>query len=131
MSETMTDPWAIPDPQPDVPLLRKAVEWMQAQAALPEKECQWVQGQWVIPAETIGRECGTCYCVAGYVASLTGEVHTRTQTMAGSHEHVWQRAQHALGLTEYEADWLFQGGNDLADVQRIAGRIAARAGDTL
>jgi hypothetical protein len=72
----------------NIPLLRKAVEWAEAEAAKPPELCEWRQTYWVTPASEVeaamwgiwadsrsavevGRapECGTCYCVAGYVVA--------------------------------------------------------------
>lgn len=80
---------------PDVPLLRKVVEWVEEQNKLPEIDRTWLQRTWraaseyyalhlamtlsnVSPdecrqiASTLEPHCGTAYCAAGYVAHLDG-----------------------------------------------------------
>ena len=124
----------------NVPLLRKAVEWAEAEAAKPPELCEWEQRLYVLPtvetasadliAEFGGLErlaeerqrhgrsedCGTCYCVAGYVASLSGQEF-------GYHEADVIAAE-ALGLDGYEASSLFDARNTIEDVRRIAEEIA-------
>lgn len=117
------------EPIPNIPLLRKAVEWVEAQDALPEHERQWLQAMYVLPAEAPGTwlarlratynrpaSCGTCYCVAGKIQ----------HDLTGSENEVTARrvAMEALGLTDDQAFALFAGGNTAADVRRIAEDIA-------
>ena len=56
------------DRQVNIPLLRKAVEWAEAEAAKPPELCEWEQGFWWVPPgsevrEDLARadECGTCF----------------------------------------------------------------------
>lgn len=110
----------------NVPLLRKAVEWAEAEAAKPWEECRWHQASWsanpwdvfrwhndTLQSKAAG--CGTCYCVAGYVGELEGFDHR------GS---VSEFAQDTLGLSDYDANRLFHASNTIEDVRRVAEEIA-------
>lgn len=86
------------EPTLNVPLLRKAVEWVEHEAAKPEIDREWYQGTYVATPRQHARalawwavaddaelpevdemaarlepHCGTAYCVAGYVAQLVDE----------------------------------------------------------
>ncbi|HRD59345.1 hypothetical protein [uncultured Nocardioides sp.] len=123
----------------NIPLLRKAVEWAEVEAAKPNNG-SWEQGAWfvatsvtdpnvVIPEhwdessiamrrEGYGKpaECGTCYCIAGYTTAMVdGRVDAAT---------VEERAAHLLGLSPYAAADLFCASNSIEDVRRIAEDIA-------
>lgn len=116
----------------NIPLLRKAVEWAEAEAAKPKAESRWRQQYWVTPAaddqsraewgmcahensaESFGHTCGTCYCIAGYV----------TETQIGPTENVPTEARELLGLTKSQTDDLFRASNTIEDVRRIAEEIA-------
>jgi hypothetical protein len=117
--------------QVNIPLLRKAVEWAEAEAAKPFELSEWEQRYYVLtkadaedyPDLSWGRlraskapECGTCYCIAGYVAATT----------TGDEEPLdpeWT-AISALGLTEHQAEALFGASNTIEDVRCIAEEIA-------
>ena len=127
------------EPTVNVPLLRKAVEWAEAEAAKPIELSEWEQGAYVADKESQdiwrrqyaskgeappvdewhGRlalkapECGTCYCIAGYVAQMQGDL-SNTSVLAAT----------TLGLTEDQADDLFHDDNTIEDVRRIAESIA-------
>ena len=122
-------------PQPNIPLLRKAVEWAEAEAAKTDGTCLWYQRNWAVETE-----CGTAYCIAGFVV---------TQTVAGASVVIpdWDAddpyavlqidgaradwisvGRDALGLTADEASGLFHEDNTIGDVRRIAEQIAARDG---
>lgn len=126
-----------PNPNANIPLLRKAVEWVEAEAAkgkdskgLPLGE--WMQGDWVTNKANLvtyyGTEleqehtCGTAFCVAGYVGQLTEPRYAQGDTVDGV--HVSDFAEKALGLTPGEAISLFSGGNSAENVRSIAERIA-------
>lgn len=139
-------------PTLDIPLLRKAVEWVETEAARPEGGA-WNQGQWVFnitqyldrhddrtDAEAylqqlgIATSCGTAYCVAGYIGQLLNPGYETTDhcMINGEDTHVSDFAQVALGLTMNERDRLFDGDNDAAEtVRKVAESIAARAGERL
>jgi hypothetical protein len=131
------------EPTPNIPLLRKAVEWVEEQAALGDLS-RWYQGDWALDVtsgdvevwdaqggwRTMNPACGTVYCVAGYIAALDGyteedllgggSLNPRTQESVMADDH----ARKALGLS-YQQSWLlFAGHNTAADVRRIAENIA-------
>lgn len=107
-------------PTPNIPLLRKAVEWAEAEAAKPNDTGLWNQALWAFDTG-----CGTAYCIAGWtVYEAAGET-----VPVGP--RVEQRAMHLLGLTYDEAWRLFDCDLSIQDVRRIAGEIAARAGERL
>lgn len=68
----------------DIPLLRKAVEWVEEQEKLPTMKRTWYQGSWgrkefdqiqLFLDRTEQEEmdyCGTNLCLAGHIAVLTG-----------------------------------------------------------
>ena len=124
------------DTQGNIPLLRKAVEWAESEALKPAELREWDQRQWVIPtsaddpnaedakwhAEVTAElrrekapECGTCYCIAGFVASQVGPVKASTAAAIASER---------LGLTADASYKLFAATNSIEDVRRIAEEIA-------
>lgn len=115
----------------NLPLLRKAIEWAKAEAAL-ENNGQWDQGTW-----RRVEACGTKYCVAGYVCETMGErwhpeypqwvmdAETGNDVIPGQ-----VAAQH-LGLYECEAAQLFRGDNSIHMVLDYARAFAARRGEEL
>jgi hypothetical protein len=127
----------------NIPLLRKAVEWAEAEAAKPAELCEWNQSYYYIPTleerdtkfahdstmqpepdfdwvaearKDLAPECGTCYCIAGYVASTVNGSFTYYNA-----EYI---AKDALGLSSGQAADLFFGGNSIDHVRRIAEEIA-------
>ena len=119
----------------NVPLLRKAVEWVEEQDKLPLVQSQWNQGNWVTSPENWAADiawetgttvdpaaCGTAYCVAGYIGQMLNPEYKETSIV--DDVHVSDFAAEALGLEYYEADELFSGSNEAEDVRRIAERIA-------
>lgn len=122
-------------PEVNIPLLRKAIEWAEAEAAKPEALCEWAQTMWITPrgdeqfdvsveVSTLtttqrGRspECGTCFCIAGFV---------QFQADGIVDENVAERAAELLGLpaSGAQAHPLFAGYNTIDDVRRIAEDIA-------
>lgn len=131
------------EPTVNIPLLRKAVEWAEAEAAKPLELCEWEQAEYVSPKwrqelwrrtyevkddappaeEWFGRlalkspDCGTCYCVAGYVAAGMYGIDEEISDVRAD-------AMEALGLDEDQADDLFHDDNTIQDVRRIAESIA-------
>jgi hypothetical protein len=104
---TMLLGWIRDDPgarTPNIPLLRKAVEWVEEQAALPEEERTWDQGVW---------RCDTAMCVAGYISDLEGWHIYRESSMSVRHPETGQIrsishvARQALGLDEVASTALF------------------------
>jgi hypothetical protein len=123
---THTELW----PTPDLPLLKKAVEYVDAH---PE---EWDQEEWY--AED---HCGTVACLAGRTCLLAGDtpsdlepgLNGRLQTAfivrdGGGVQDISERARELLGLTHDECR-MFSATNDRADLQEWAIRIAARAGE--
>lgn len=115
--------------QVNIPLLRKAVEWAEAEAAKPWGLGEWYQADTVVTNPTAIRkdpECGTCFCVAGFVAAQQDERFAVTPVVDG--RHAVDVASEALGLPDGWAaltrGGLFSGGNTIADVRRIAEDIA-------
>lgn len=126
----------------NVPLLRKAVEWAEAESMKPRELCQWYQGAWskvvtedmrFIDPETDefylkSPECGTAYCIAGYADQLaTGGVEYTVGF--DSETGQWRSsievsAREVLNLTWEQADDLFFMNNTIEDVRRIAEKIA-------
>jgi hypothetical protein len=121
-------------PEPNIPLLRKAVEWAEAEAAKTDGTCLWDQGAWA--QET---DCGTAYCIAGFAAvNSIPNAHEvpdgfgYVDLYVDGEEAFWfDTGGRALGLTLFEAEKLFHAQNTIADVRRIAEGIAARAGERL
>jgi hypothetical protein len=113
------------DLTPNIPLLRKAVEWAEAEAAKPDEQCAWWQGTYEISAVSLGRECGTCYCIAGYVWRIAGD---------GKLFDYDEDAARLLGIDVAQHNYrrgLFAADNTIEDVRRIAEGIAAKAGERL
>lgn len=116
----------------NIPLLRKAVEWVEAEAAKPPELCEWEQRLWNIPPDTddiYGQhlranrapECGTTYCVAGYIGQLVDPRYAETVEVDGV--HIEEVAGAALGLQPLQHH-LFFARNTAEDVRRIAEEIA-------
>lgn len=136
-------------PVPNLPLLRKILEKIDLE---PDS---WVQGCWAVDWNSItGRllanrhgharltypACGTAYCVAGHAADMTGwtpsgwsigEASSYWTNGDGRERSIRVIARNALGLTQLEAELLFDGGNTRSRVQYLAEGIAMRAGEKL
>lgn len=112
----------------NVPLLLKTLAHIEAH---PQ---EWDQERWI---------CGTTACFAGRAAILDGAefssvhnavfvieragdppVHERGYIADAGTIHVADRAQHALRLTEYQADVVFAGCNTLDDLRAYVYRLA-------
>lgn len=121
-------------PEVNIPLLRKAVEWAEAEAAKPRELCEWHQGAWVALPQELRRapDCGTCYCIAGHVVATLGYTHPAkneygdhmVNPVTKGHVDPHKRAMKELGLTDDQAGELFRGCNNIKDVRRIAEAIA-------
>lgn len=119
-------------PIPDLPLLRKTLDWARAEheKALRGERSEWNQGMWWWQ----GHVCGTVCCVAGYIANMTDGVDgvRLGQTLRTSTgERIRDCAQRHLGITRGEAVALFNGINDIHDLERVGRQIAARVGEEL
>lgn len=130
-------------PEFNLPLLRKAVEWVAMEAAKPPREREWFQARWHDQ-----RSCGTTYCVAGYVCEISGGEWTSSissylfaeegeaevsSTVVAGREAVsaWDRAAHLLGITQLESGALFSAENNSGMVRRLATQIAKNHGEEL
>lgn len=72
--------------------------------------------------------CGTRACFAGWTVLLRGATMTKGGDFVDdNYEEVWAgpAAQELLGLTNAEADALFQGTNDLEDIDEVIAKIKA------
>jgi len=115
---------------PNLPLLRKAVKWVETEAARPEKERGWLQAMYAVEGELIYRTCDYAYCVAGYVRSL----YDGPMPLWADRAKTGRIAAELLGISalDHNAGWgLFATDNSARDVRRIAEEIAASVGETL
>lgn len=139
------------EPTVNIPLLRKAVEWAEAEAAKPWELCEWYQGWFKTPASEVSEgawvddryvtnaqvkapSCGTCFCIAGWITeqTLPSELTLHKDgfllldpnglTVTDAEEF----ASKQLGLDAGRHP-LFNGGNTIEDVRRIAESIAGEA----
>jgi hypothetical protein len=70
----------------------------------------------------VAPHCGSAYCFAGYVGQLEDARYARTDEVDGI--HVGQFAQEQLGITEDQAEALFQADNTAYDIRVICEDIA-------
>lgn len=119
----------------NIPLLRKAVEWAEAEDARGD-DSQWNQSTWMMWAETLPAaavtelKCGTACCIAGWVSVATlrpgeyilpgGEIFNKSGNLTDCED----RATEQLGLTLDQASDLFDAENDIFAVRLIAEAIA-------
>jgi hypothetical protein len=150
-----------PDPVPNLPLLRKVLEqidnepdsWEQSHWAvqwdsnrgrddLQRRQMVMKDGVMVV-REPEDMTCGTAFCVAGHALIMTGWTPRWNPQGQASY---WEPPGHAdgdglilatraaqgvLGLTNAEADLLFDEINDRKCVQQVAEMIAERMGEAL
>ncbi len=133
---------------PDVGWLRKAVEWVESQDALPEIDSEWAQGNYLSPPgfravalvhsampwlvatphqgqliiERIAPYCGTAYCVANWVAAQVEPEYRHAEVV--DEVHCSEFAKRVLGLTDHQAAMLFNAGNTAADIRTYAEAFA-------
>lgn len=137
------------DPIPNIPLLRKTVEWVEEQAALPKHKSRWRQSTWFHlwrlrptkahreAGEVIadGYTCRTRYCFAGKVVADAGwepewystyenDLEAEYVTKDGQRMEVMEAAKLELGLSAHGAWSLFHATNTAKDIRRIAEQIA-------
>lgn len=133
----------------DIPLLRKTVEWAEAEAAKAERDPtyhpEWQQDDWMqardrakwltwierTPFEQRRKlpiwetykaaGCGTAYCIAGKITADSDQPNADPET----------QAQKLLGLTDDQCAALFASDNTIEDVRAEAEYIAMEAGETL
>lgn len=139
----------------NTPLLRKAVEWAEEQAALPEGQSLWLQAWWVIPEDAKNKghrdlrkihninPCGTAYCIAGRICAIEeGEqalaegYHRRMGDRGDDAEYreamrpAWaQRAAEYLNVPVTACEVLFRGENRIADVRQAAETLVSVFGE--
>jgi hypothetical protein len=123
-------------PTPNLPLLRKALSQIRIPGA-------WDQTSWM---RTTRSECGTTGCIAGWAVALIDRydllfnrvndsdelfVEMVQDRETGEEEYVEVVAARELGLTDREAEVLFDGGNTYSFVVKVAEMIAERGGEKL
>jgi hypothetical protein len=123
------------EPTPNLALLRKTFE----QIKIPKV---WDQSTWMYTTER--SECGTAGCFAGWAVSLTGRYELLFMEVAGckamfvdmvedldtgERDYLATVAERELGLTEDEAEWLFDGRNSMGTIRQLCESIAERAGE--
>jgi hypothetical protein len=125
-------------PTLNLPLLREVIDWAEAEAAKTEGFREWNQDAWMM-----NTECGTTYCIAGYVVAQSPLFEPTTvkdrqsswaelrRTDTGQRVPWSTAAAELLGLTRDDADDLFEADNSIEDVRRIAEEIAEDAGERL
>lgn len=128
----------------NIPLLRKAVEWAEFEAAQPAIDCHWNQGWFVLKPQDVAADlledavfhdvlnadhqdvvaehCGTAYCIAGYVGQLLNPAYAKNDTVRGV--HVAEFARRELGISQGDAEWLFEGSHTIEEVRSVAEHIA-------
>lgn len=137
----MVDSISLEPPVPNLPLLRKVLDHIDAH---PE---EWNQGTWGENFATysdpeaakryeearLGRPlCGTTHCIAGHAVAMTEGIRWVGANVRPMVDDGWYAAgARVLGLTADEASDLFESDNRREDIQRIAEQIAARAGEVL
>ncbi len=128
-------------PTINIPLLRKAVEWVEEQAALPREGSAWNQESWMSKPveESDGGYCNTAMCIAGAISHWAGwkpvwvdtQVENRyyadSAIKDGVEKAIEVIAADELGLEYGEKDYLFRASNDAASIRSVAERIAGEA----
>ena len=126
-------------PVPNLPLLRKTLDYIKIPGV-------WDQASWM--HTTKRSECGTAGCIAGWAVSLTDQydmiferheettdadlhVDTVVDRVTGKREFLEVVARRELGLTEDEAEMLFDGINGYRTIIALCESIAERAGEKL
>lgn len=128
----------------NVKVLEEAVEWVEAQSLLDFEKRVWDQDDWYIDLKGYRRDhseeyefydgwtkpaCNTAMCIAGYVAHqyakpLGWRMGIDTHMNRGDdRSRISDWAQDYLGLTEDQAENLFDGGNKAEDIRRIANEL--------
>lgn len=131
--------------EPNIPLMRKALEWVEEQAELPLVKREWYQGAWRTSHRTQMWSCGTAYCVAGYICEIDpdtqwasndwedeyfDEVLATPEEIADGVANDWEddglftvradvRAASLLGLHPLQADPIWNGRNNAPTIRRL------------
>ena len=136
----MPQPQFMTEPTPNLPLLRKILD------QIDNHPTEWFQGAFAIRGDALVDElaerdltapaCGTAYCIAGWAVVLSGhtlrwDTDSDETIELSDGRDIPDVARYELGITEHEAAYLFEGGNDRDAVQEFAEQIADRAGETL
>jgi len=91
---------------------------------------QWDQGRWISRPD--GADCGTAGCFAGWACMLSGNQPdwtmsngkwTNTVTADGYWKYVGDRAAELLGISEVDAEMLFDADNQRDDLDRHVAEI--------
>jgi hypothetical protein len=119
----------------NLPLLRKAVEWAESEAAKPVEESEWFQTFYHVAGKEIDRSCGTAYCIAGWTVHEHGQGDVGLSTLTD--QQISDAARDLLGIDDGDA-WgiicepgLFDPNNSIEDVREIAESIARKYGEEL
>ena len=138
-------------PECDVPMLRKALEWAEAEAAKERFDQRWRQGAWaqnlVATEETMKRvgglytkmevTCHTAFCFAGRVCDMAGDtfiaetgpfrsaicVTDVISSDTGRVREISHRAQDLLGIKRSAANTLFAADNTIENVRILCDAI--------
>ena len=125
----------------NIPLLRKQVEWVEAQEQRAGSERHWFQSSWTKGLIGLAQQdlndpyCGSAMCVAGKVSFDAGWKPIWDQEADGHKYAVYaakggvtmsidQIAQDELGITIEQAELLFAGYNNASDIRTYAEAIA-------
>jgi hypothetical protein len=125
------------DQEVNVPLLRKVVEWVEAEDKLDPRRREWDQENVIVPEDVRVRDfghepgCGTAYCAAGAVAAMVDErfVNARynrwgyVQLDSGEWISAIGTASRALGIEGVEHS-LFRAYNTASNIRAEAERLA-------
>lgn len=113
----------------NIPLLRKAVEWAEAEAAKPVGD--WFQPLTVVPREEreqlglgVAEGCGTAYCIAGYIAAITTGLDNPYDSPDLKGRSICDFASEQIGIERDAASALWSMSNTIADVRRVAEQFA-------
>lgn len=110
---------------PNIALLREVIEQIEKTPNL------WDQSSWY----NLDNECGTSYCVAGWVAVKRGHEPPQInlyeddddiweiEKSPGEYVHVSEWSEYELGLSEDQADWLFSGNRTLEEIKATADHL--------
>lgn len=140
----------------NIELLRDAVEWVEWQNTLDVEKREWTQGVWFADLDRLRQghtpaysslwagiseefqqevaeertECGTAYCVAGYIVQKELGVNYLKKMFSLDHfaGSTGANAAELLGISESEADMLFDEDNDASDIRIEAEALAAKYG---
>ena len=130
-------PWIdhVPPSTANVPLLRKVVEWVEAEDAKPYQEREWYQGHYFCRSDEWS--CGTKACVAGKIALDAGwvpvfsdaekdpfSIATDLVRKDGVEASAFNVARKELGINVRIADDLFMAANSALRVRLVAEKIA-------